>query len=172
MKLAEELRLPLLTVIDTAGAALSQEAEEGGLAGEIARSLHELIGLEAPSVSVLLGQGAGGGALALLPADRTIAAQHSWLSPLPPEGASAIVHRTTAHAPAMAQAQGVNVASLYANGLVDHIVDERDDASLEPQEFCQRMALAIEYELGSVAGIPVPELVAARSAKYRSLGAG
>jgi acetyl-CoA carboxylase beta subunit/acetyl-CoA carboxylase alpha subunit len=169
MKLAEELRLPLLTVIDTAGAALSQEAEEGGLAGEIARSLHELIGLESPSVSVLLGQGAGGGALALLPADRTIAAQHSWLSPLPPEGASAIVHRTTAFAPAMAQAQGVSVASLYAHGLVDHIVDERDDAALEPREFCVRMARAIEYELGSVARIPVPELVAARAGKYRTL---
>jgi acetyl-CoA carboxylase beta subunit/acetyl-CoA carboxylase alpha subunit len=170
MKLAEELRLPLLTVIDTAGAALSQEAEEGGLAGEIARSLYELIGLESPSVSVLLGQGAGGGALALLPADRTIAAQHSWLSPLPPEGASAIVHRTTAFAPAMAQAQGVNVAALYANGLVDHIVDERDDASLEPREFCARMARAIEYELASVADVPVAGLVGARFRKYRNLG--
>ena len=169
-KLAEELRLPLLTVIDTAGAALSQEAEEGGLAGEIARSLHELIGLESPSVSVLLGQGAGGGALALLPADRTIAAQHSWLSPLPPEGASAIIHRTTDFAPAMAQAQGVNVASLYANGLVDHIVDERDDASLEPRQFCARVAHAIEYELASVAAVPVSQLVAARARKYRNLG--
>ncbi|MDJ0457489.1 carboxyl transferase domain-containing protein [Arthrobacter sp. NQ7] len=171
MKLAEELRLPLLTVIDTAGAALSQEAEEGGLAGEIARSLHELIGLQSPSVSVLLGQGAGGGALALLPADRTIAAQHSWLSPLPPEGASAIVHRTTAFAPAMAQAQGVNVAALHANGLVDHIVDERGDASLEPREFCTRMARAIEYELGAVASTPVPDLVAARARKFATLGA-
>ncbi|MCU1518036.1 MAG: acetyl-CoA carboxyl transferase [Pseudarthrobacter sp.] len=170
MKLAEELHLPLLTVIDTAGAALSQEAEEGGLAGEIARSLHELIGLESPSVSVLLGQGAGGGALALLPADRTIAAQHSWLSPLPPEGASAIVHRTTEFAPQMADAQGVNVAALHANGLVDHIVDERPDASLEPREFCARMAQAIEYELGTLAGIPVAELLAARSRKYRELG--
>lgn len=171
MKLAEELRLPLLTVIDTAGAALSQEAEEGGLAGEIARSLHELIGLGSPSVSVLLGQGAGGGALALLPADRTIAAQHSWLSPLPPEGASAIVHRTTEFAPAMAQAQGVNVAALYANGLVDHIVDERGDASLEPRDFCVRMAQAIEYELGTVASTPVPDLVAARARKFATLGA-
>jgi acetyl-CoA carboxylase carboxyl transferase beta subunit len=170
MKLAEELRLPLLTVIDTAGAALSQEAEEGGLAGEIARSLHELIGLESPSVSVLLGQGAGGGALALLPADRTIAAQHSWLSPLPPEGASAIVHRTTDFAPQMADAQGVNVAALYANGLVDHIVDERDDASLEPREFCVRMARAIEYELGTLAGVPVSDLLAARARKFRELG--
>ena len=170
MKLAEELRLPLLTVIDTAGAALSQEAEEGGLAGEIARSLHELIGLESPSVSVLLGQGAGGGALALLPADRTIAAQHSWLSPLPPEGASAIVHRSTEFAPQMADAQGVNVAALYANGLVDHIVDERDDASLEPKDFCARMAKAIEYELGTLAEIPVAELLASRARKYRELG--
>ncbi|MDR7158291.1 carboxyl transferase domain-containing protein [Arthrobacter sp. BE255] len=170
MKLAEELRLPLLTVIDTAGAALSQEAEEGGLAGEIARSLHELIGLQSPSVSVLLGQGAGGGALALLPADRTIAAQHSWLSPLPPEGASAIVHRTTEFAPQMADAQGVNVAALYANGLVDHIVDERDDASLEPKDFCARMARAIEYELGTLAGIPVDELLASRARKFRELG--
>ena len=81
-------------------------------------------------MSVLLGQGAGGGALALLPADRTIAAQHAWLSPLPPEGASAIVHRSTEFAPAMSEAQGVNVASLYANGIVDHIVDERPDAAL------------------------------------------
>lgn len=170
MKLAEELRLPLLTVIDTAGAALSQEAEEGGLAGEIALSLHELIGLESPSVSVLLGQGAGGGALALLPADRTIAAQHSWLSPLPPEGASAIVHRTTEFAPQMAETQGVNVAALYANGLVDHIVDERHDASLEPKNFSIRMAKAIEYELGTLAGIPMPELLAARSRKYKQLG--
>jgi acetyl-CoA carboxylase alpha subunit len=170
MKLAEELRLPLLTVIDTAGAALSQEAEEGGLAGEIARSLHELIGLESPSVSVLLGQGAGGGALALLPADRTIAAQHSWLSPLPPEGASAIVYRTTEFAARMSEAQGVNVAALYANGLVDHIVDERDDASLEPREFCARMARAIEYELGTLTGVPVPDLLKARSRKYRELG--
>lgn len=73
-----------------------------------------------------MGQGAGGGALALLPADRTIAAQHAWLSPLPPEGASAIVHRNTDHAPSMSEAQGVNVASP------------------EPKAFCTRMGQAIE----------------------------
>ena len=170
MRLAEELGLPLLTIIDTAGAALSQEAEEGGLAGEIARSLHDLIGLNAPTVSVLLGQGAGGGALALLPADRTIAAQHAWLSPLPPEGASAIVHRNTDFAPAMSEAQGVNVASLHANGLVDHIVDERPDAAEEAQAFCRRLGRAIEYELAMLASTGVDELLPRRLAKYRNLG--
>ena len=172
MRLAEELGLPLLTVIDTGGAALSREAEEGGLAGEIARSLHDLIGLHTPTVSVLLGQGAGGGALALLPADRTIAAQHAWLSPLPPEGASAIIHRTPDFAPAISEAQGVNVASLFAKGLVDHIVDERTDAALEGRAFCQRLGAAIEYELASLSAVGTGELLTRRLAKYHRLGSG
>ena len=170
MLLAEELKLPLVTVIDTAGAALSKEAEEGGLAGEIARSLYDLIGLRTPTVSVLLGQGGGGGALALVPADRTIAAQNAWLSPLPPEGASAIVHRSTAFAPAMAQKQGVNVAALYGNGIVDHIVDERPDAAAEQRAFCRRMGQAIEYELSSLSAIAVDELLPSRMVKYQRLG--
>ena len=170
MRLAEELGLPLLTFIDTSGAALSKEAEEGGLAGEIARSLHDLLGLNSPTLSVLLGQGAGGGALALLPADRTIAAHHAWLSPLPPEGASAIVHRNTDFAPAMSESQGVNVASLYANGLVEHIVDERPDAAQEPKAFCLRMGQAIEYELATLSSAGISQLLPQRLAKYRSLG--
>ena len=86
MRLAADLDLPLVTVIDTAGAALSREAEERGLAGEIARCIADMVALEVPTVSVLLGQGTGGGALALVPADRILAAQHGWLSPLPPRG--------------------------------------------------------------------------------------
>lgn len=168
MRLAEELKLPLLTVIDTPGADLSKEAEEGGLASEIARSLFDLIGLESPSVSVLLGQGGGGGALALLPADRTIAAQHSWLSPLPPEGASAILHRSTEFAPSIAAAQEVNVAGLRRVGLVDHIVDEHPDD--KPREFCRRMATAIEYELSRTAAAPRDERLQRRWEKFRYLG--
>ncbi len=72
MHLAEELRLPLVTLIDTPGAALSREAEEGGMAGEIARCLQDLVMLKAPTLAVLLGQGTGGGALALVPADRVL----------------------------------------------------------------------------------------------------
>ena len=90
--------LPLVLVIDTAGPALSVEAEQDGLAGEIARCLAELVTLDTPTVSVLLGQGSGGPALAMVPADRVLAALHGWLAPLPPEGASAIVYRDTDHA--------------------------------------------------------------------------
>ena len=168
MKLAEELGLPLLAVIDTAGADLSKDAEEGGLAGEIARSLHDLIGLASPSVSVLLGQGAGGGALALLPADSTIAAEHAWLSPLPPEGASAIVHRTVDRAAEMAEVQGVKVAELLSRGVVDHMVDERPDAAGEGRAFCERMAVAIEYELARVKSLPTTDRLMRRAEKYRA----
>lgn len=168
MKLAEELGLPLLSVIDTAGANLSKDAEEGGLAGEIARSLYDLIGLASPSVSVLLGQGAGGGALALLPADSTIAAEHAWLSPLPPEGASAIVHRTIDRAPEMAEVQGVKVAGLLSGGVVDHMVEERPDAAEEGRAFCERMAVAIEYELARVKDLPTTDRLMRRAEKYRA----
>ena len=132
MALAAGLQLPLVLVIDTAGPALSAEAEQGGLAGEIARCLADLVTLDTPTVSVLLGQGSGGPALAMVPADRVLAALHGWLAPLPPEGASAIVFRDVDHAPELAAAQGIRSADLLRNGIVDAIVPERPDAADEP----------------------------------------
>ncbi len=166
MRLAVELGLPLMTVIDTPGAALSPEAEEGGLAGEIARSLADLVTLEAPSLCLMLGQGNGGGALALLPADRVIAAQHAWLSPLPPEGASAIVHRDTEHAPEMARAQKVRALDLRAVGVVDRIIPELPDAADEPEAFCRRLGAVLEHELAALFGSDPRAAVAVRARRF------
>lgn len=170
MRLAHELNLPLVTVIDTPGAALSSEAEEGGMAGEIARCLAELVTLEAPTLSLLLGQGSGGGALALIPCDRVLVAQHGWLSPLPPEGASAIVHRDTRHAPQTAAAQGVRSADLLANGIADRIIPEHPDAADESQEFCRRAGRELERQLLQVLRADPAERLAARLKRYRALG--
>ena len=170
MRLAAELHLPLMTVIDTPGAALSAEAEQGGLAGEIARSLADLVTLDAPTLCLLLGEGNGGGALALLPADRVIAAQHGWLSPLPPEGASAIVHRDIDHAPDMARAQGVRSLDLLRAGIVDRVVSERPDAADEPEEFCARLADVLRYELAALMQRDSATVTADRAARYRALG--
>lgn len=172
MKLSDELKLPLLTVIDTAGAALSREAEEGGLAGEIARSLADLVLLDAPTVCLLLGEGAGGGALALLPADRVVCAQHAWLSPLPPEGAAAIMHRDTARAPEMAAAQGVRSLDLLRAGIVDRIVAEHPDAADEPAAYLERVARVLEHELTALLRRDPRTRLAARLARYRALGSG
>ncbi|PUA81226.1 carboxyl transferase domain-containing protein [Nocardioides currus] len=127
MNLAEELRLPLVTVIDTPGAELSVAAEERAVAGEIARCIATMTRMRVPTLAVLLGQGCGGGALALLPARRVLAAQHAWLSPLPPEGASVIVHGDVAHAAEMAERHQVRAVDLAATGTVHRIVPERED---------------------------------------------
>ena len=142
MRLADELGLPLVAVIDTPGADLSPRAEEGALAGEIARCLVDLSTLRVPSVSVLLGQGCGGGALALLPADRVVAAEHGWLSPLPPEGASAIVHHDVEHAAEMAERQRVGALDLLAEGIVHVVVPEQPAAHLDPAGFARAIARA------------------------------
>jgi acetyl-CoA carboxylase carboxyl transferase beta subunit len=170
MRLAAELGLPLVSVIDTAGAALSREAEEGGLAAEIARSLADLTTLPAPTLCLLLGQGAGGIALALLPADRVLAAQHAWLSPLPPEGASVIVHRTPDRAAELADAQGVRSSDLLRNGVVDRVVRELPDAADEPEAFLRRVGTVLERELLAVLALDPADRLDTRMARYRTLG--
>ncbi|MEU7818820.1 carboxyl transferase domain-containing protein [Pseudonocardia sp. NPDC049154] len=170
MRLAAELGLPVVSVIDTTGAALSVEAEEGGLAGEIARCLGELTELPVPTVSVLLGQGTGGAALALLPTDRVIAARHGWLTPLPPEGASTIVHGTPEKAAEVAAQQHVRAVDLLRAGAVDTIVDEHPDAADEPEAFARRVADAVESELRALLPLSPVDRLVRRRRRYRTLG--
>ncbi|MBJ7338697.1 carboxyl transferase domain-containing protein [Mycolicibacterium sp.] len=170
MALAAGLRLPLVLVIDTPGPALSAEAEEGGLASEIARCLAQLVTLGTPTVSVLLGQGSGGPALAMVPADRVLAALHGWLAPLPPEGASAIVYRDVDHAPELAAAQGIRSSDLLRNGIVDVIVPEHTDAADTPLDFTQRLSATIAGELVALRGLGAEERLASRLRRYRGIG--
>ncbi|MER7582911.1 carboxyl transferase domain-containing protein [Kitasatospora sp. NPDC097691] len=169
-RLAEQLGLPLVTVVDTAGAELSAEAERDGIAVEIAHCLTTLLALRTPVLAVLLGQGSGGGALALLPADRVLAAGHAWLAPLPPEGASAIVHRDGEHAAELARAQGIGAQHLATVGLVDEVVPELPDAADEPEAFCARLGRAVGTALGAIAASTEADRLAARAARHRRLG--
>jgi acetyl-CoA carboxylase carboxyl transferase subunit beta len=189
MRLAAELRLPLLTVIDTHGALLSKEAEEGALAGEIARCVAELSTLPTPVVSLLLGEGAGGAALALLPADRALATEHAWLSPLPPEGASVILHRTPDRAPQLAEQQRIGAAELLREGVIDRILPESVGVAeaveaaeaaeateavdpvgpldpMDPMAFIGRTVSAIREELAATAALTPP---GPRLARFRAL---
>ena len=170
IRIAAELDLPLVTVVDTAGAALSSEAEEGGLAGEIARCLTDLVTLRAPTLCLLLGEGAGGGALAFLPTDRVVAAQHAWLSPLPPEGASAVLYRTTGRATEVAEQQGVGVAALRSHRIIDRVIPELPDAADEGEAFLQRVGTVVEAELGALLRSQPSTRYDERRRRYRTLG--
>lgn len=168
MALAEQLGLPFVSLIDTAGAELSVNAEEGAMAGEIARTLAKLIRLETYTVSVLLGRGTGGGALALLPADTVIAADSGWLAPLPPEGAASILYSDTSMAPLMAREQQITAAALYSLGVVDRIVPEFEGDSGD--EFCLRMAHAIATQIDAAPRPLPPDILASRESRLERLG--
>ena len=140
IRIANELGLPLVSFIDTEGAELSPEAEETSVAGEIANCIIAMASSKVPTVSVLLGQGCGGGALAFLPAERVIAAQNSWLAPLAPEGASAILYGDVEHAEQLAEAQKVGVDALYQAGTVHAIIPELDEDTETPELFAEAIA--------------------------------
>jgi acetyl-CoA carboxylase carboxyl transferase subunit beta len=163
MGLAADLRIPLVTVIDTPGAELSAAAEEDGIAGEIAECITTMLSLPVPTVAMLLGQGTGGGALALLPADRVVAAEHAWLAPLAPEGASAIVYKDTAHAADLASRQGILASSLAAAGAVDRVVPEDGD-------FPRGLGRVLRAELASLTSLGDETRLARRLRRYRDLG--
>jgi acetyl-CoA carboxylase carboxyl transferase subunit beta len=167
MRLAGELGLPLVTLVDTAGAELSAAAEEGALAGEIARCVAELLALPVPTLSVLLGQGAGGAALALLPADRVLAAWHGWLGPLPPEGAAVIRYGDAGRAAEVAAAQGIRSQDLLRAGAVDRLVPELPDAADEPAAFTARLTAMLGEELRTLRATAFPSN---RLARFRTLG--
>jgi acyl-CoA carboxylase subunit beta len=106
----------------------------------------------------------------MVPADRVLAAQHGWLAPLPPEGASAIVFRDTAHAAELAAAQGIRSADLLRNGIVDAIVPEHPDAADEPVEFAHRLSDAIAREIHDLREKPAALRYSARLQRYRRIG--
>lgn len=157
---------------------MTVEAEEGGIAAEIARCLATMTALRVPTVSVLLGEGSGGGALALLPADRVIAVEHAWLSPIAPEGASAILYRTTDRADEVAAAQAISSTALRRLGIVDTVLAEpagerggvRGSAPGERDTFIQRVAAALALALHDLCAQHPAERRRARHSRYRNLG--
>ena len=99
-----------------------------------------------------------------------VSAQHAWLSPLQPEGASAIVHRDTAHAPEMARSQHVRAQDLLARGVVDRIVAEHPDAADEPEEFCRRLGEVLRFELAQLSRLDPEALRRSRPRRFAGLG--
>ena len=160
-RLAAGLRLPLVSLIDTAGAELSARAEEDGLAGEIAagRPHHHPPG---PARA-----GAGGAALALLPADRVLAAQYAWPAPLAPEGVSGIVYRDTGHAPELAARQRIRSADLATDGIVDWVIAEMPAGA---DRFCRGLGHALHRVPEDLVNEDDDTRLAGRLRRYRHVG--
>ena len=128
--LAGRLALPVLTLVDTPGADPSAYAEGDGIAGEIARTFAAMADLPSTSVSVCVGEGGSGGALALAHADRLLIQEHAVFSVIAPEGAAAILERDASRAPEMAERLKLTSHDLLALGIVDEVIPEPDPAAL------------------------------------------
>lgn len=124
MKLAEKFQRPIITLIDTPGAYPGLDAEERGQAEAIARNLRDMAKLKVPTVSVIIGEGGSGGALALGVTDRILMLEYAIYSVISPEGCASILWKDAAQAPAAAAALRLTAPNLLKLGVIDGIVPE------------------------------------------------
>ena len=124
MKLAEKFNLPIITLLDTPGAYPGVGAEERGQGEAIAKNLLEMSKLEVPIISVVIGEGASGGALGIGVCDKMIMLENTWYSVISPEGCASILWRDAAKAPEAADAMKVMPDDLKKMGICDRIIKE------------------------------------------------
>ncbi len=124
MRLAERFRLPVVTLVDTSGAFPGKDAEERGQAEAIARSIETCLDLRTPLVSIVIGEGGSGGAIALAVANTVLMLEHAIYSVISPEGCASILWRSADHAKDAAEALKLTAQDLEALGVIDMIVPE------------------------------------------------
>ena len=124
MEMADRYDIPVLSLVETAGAYPGIGAEERGQAEAIARSTDACLALGVPNVAVVIGEGGSGGAIALAAGDRVLMLEHSIYSVISPEGCASILWRDAAQAPAAAEALRLTAEDLRGFGIVDHVIPE------------------------------------------------
>ncbi|HEY5666742.1 MAG TPA: acetyl-CoA carboxylase carboxyltransferase subunit alpha [Gammaproteobacteria bacterium] len=171
MRLAEKFSLPIVTLIDTAGAYPGVGAEERGQSEAIARCLHLASGLRTPIVSVVTGEGGSGGALAIGLADRLLMLQYSIYSVISPEGCASILWKTSDKAEEAAEAMGLTADRLRKLGLVDEIVPEPlGGAHRDPAGMAETLKNALIAALADLRQLPADELVSRRRQRVAGVG--
>lgn len=172
MRLAERLGLPLVTFIDTPGAAPDASSEERGQAEAIARSIALMTALRTPIVTVITGEGGSGGALAIAVGDVVLALENAIYSVISPEGCASILWRDPEAAKEAAVAMRLTAREQQALGVIDTVIGEPGEgAHSDPAETAKRLREAIVAQIESLAGKEIDALLEDRYARYRDYGA-
>jgi acetyl-CoA carboxylase carboxyl transferase subunit alpha len=172
MELAGRFGLPVVTLVDTSGAFPGIEAEERGQAEAIARSTEACLALPVPMVSVIVGEGGSGGAVALASAERVLMMEHAVYSVISPEGCASILWRTAEKAPEAAEAMKVTAQNLEKLGVIDRIVPEpMGGAHRDPEAAAKALGKAIGEELDRLAGKSPEDLRRLREERFLTIGA-
>ncbi|HEX3719696.1 MAG TPA: acetyl-CoA carboxylase carboxyltransferase subunit alpha [Verrucomicrobiae bacterium] len=171
MKLADKFGLPIISLIDTAGAYPGIGAEERHVAESIAVNLREMMLIEVPIIAAIIGEGCSGGALGIGVADRVLILENAYYSPISPEGCAAILWKDRAAAPKAAEALRITAKDLAELGLIDEIVSEPlGGAHANWDEMAQILKTSLENNLTDLKKVPVTERLKARYQKYRAYG--
>ncbi|MCF7749922.1 acetyl-CoA carboxylase carboxyltransferase subunit alpha [Bacillus subtilis subsp. subtilis] len=171
MKMAERFGLPVLTLIDTAGAWPGIDAESRGQSEAIARNLLEMAELKVPVICTVIGEGGSGGALALGVGDRTVMLEYSVYSTITPEGCASILWKDAGKAKDAAEQLGMTAPRLKSLGLIDKMVREpTGGAHRNPNQMGKRLKAVLLNELDELQKLSVDELLAKRYTRLRSYG--
>ncbi len=171
MKQAEKFGRPVITLIDTPGAYPGIGAEERGQAEAIARNLREMASLRTPLISLVIGEGGSGGALALGVTDRILMLEHSVYSVISPEGCAAILWRSAEHREKAATALRLTSKDLMELEICDEVIDEPlGGAHTDWDTTAERVGDALERHLHELSALSPEALLAGRWAKYAAIG--
>ena len=167
MRQAEKFNRPVVCLVDTQGAFCGTEAEERGQGNAIADNLYELAGLRVPVVSVLLGEGGSGGALALALADKVAMQEHAVYSVLSPEGFASILWKDRTRAPEAAAVMRMGAEDVARMGIIDDVISEGDGPAHEnPIQAADNVSAYVRAALDELAGTDPDELLRKRHERF------
>ena len=171
MDMADRFRLPVITLIDTAGAYPGKGAEERGQAEAIARSTEKCLAIGVPLIAVVIGEGGSGGAVAFATANRVAMLEHSIYSVISPEGCASILWKDAEKMREAAEALRLTAQDLQKLGIIDRIVKEPlGGAQRSPREAVEAVGKAIEAMLGELSGKKPEALIRDRRQKFLDMG--
>jgi acetyl-CoA carboxylase carboxyl transferase subunit alpha len=171
MELAARFGRPILSLVDTPGAACTPAAEERGISEAIARSQMLMSQLPVPIVVVITGEGCSGGAIATALGDRVLMLEHAYYSVISPEGCASILYRDPAKAPDAAVSLKITAEDALRLGVIEEIVPEPlGGAHRNFPQMCQTLGATIERHFAELAQLPPDELLEQRYARFRRLG--
>lgn len=169
--MAEQFNMPIITLVDTAGAYPGVGAEERGQSEAIARSIEKCLKVKVPIVSVIIGEGGSGGAIAIAAADRVYMLEHSIYSVISPEGCASILWRSAAHSQDAAEALKLTAQDLKSLKLIDDIIPEPlGGAHRDASTVITATGKHISKALSDIGGKKPAKLVQARHDKYLAMG--
>ncbi len=168
MKEAEKFKRPIICFIGSPGAYCGIDAEERGQGEAIAENLFEMMGIKTPIISVVVGEGGSGGALALGVCDTTVMLENSVYSVISPEGCASILWKDSSKASDAADALKLTADDLYSFDIVEKVIDEKDKSA---EEICSDLKNYLVEELKKKQVLSIEQLLEDRYNKFRKIGA-